>query len=105
MRDLRYPEPNRPHPGFLHSIPNIIQYVLLRQPSVSVVVVDPAAAAAAAHPDPEQLGAPGLDYSCPRRYASTQKSVDLELLLTSCSGASGPQPQDDYAFSYQFDGM
>lgn len=21
------------------------------------------------------------------------------------SGASGPQPQDDYAFSYQFDGM
>jgi hypothetical protein len=25
--------------------------------------------------------------------------------LADISGASAPQPQDDYAFSYQFDGM
>jgi hypothetical protein len=38
--------------------------------------------------------------------SSTQNNWEHQGSTTPVrAGASGPQPQDDYAFSYQFDGM
>lgn len=37
-------------------------------------------------------------------YQRKQSLRHIDIRLTPWTGASAPQPQDDYAFSYQFDG-